>query len=109
LTTTVIPTTAFTYPYAFGFGFGGGRGEGEKPKEEKKKYKYPGGKVGMSILSPDLFSAAVSQAMTGKVTMPKFTRGEVSALKARTFVRVPTAELMGRPTSAKEVLKGLLG
>ncbi len=110
-TAPIVPTPPPFFPFITGFGGGGGGGGGEEREKERKEYPAYERRTGWSLLSPDLFSKAVSQAAFGKATTPKFTKKQVKSLQAQSLIRVPTAEFMEHPEefSASTVLKKLIG
>jgi hypothetical protein len=110
-TTPFVETPPPFFPFITGFGGGGGGGGGVAPEKEEKKTYMPPGRIGWSVLDPDLFSEAVSQAAFGKATRPKFTRKQTARMRAESLIRVPTAEFISHPEEmqAGEVLKRLIG
>jgi hypothetical protein len=92
--------------------FGGGGDEVKKKPEEPLKYYHTvTKKEAMSILSPDLFSAAVSQVVFGSATAPRFKGAKMEELRRGGYMRVPTAEAVRAPEefSAGKVIGDLLG
>jgi hypothetical protein len=67
-------------------------------------------KRGKAVVTPDLFTATVSQAAFGKATKPRFKKKDIELLRQRSFIRVPTKEFYAPgAVDSGAVLKRLIG